>query len=155
MEIGFLTIREAWRSRCQKGWFLARRFSLACRRWLLTVSWHGHFSVWAETHTLVSSSCKDIRPIWLQPHPYHLPGGPRTLRKEPACQCRRHKRCMHIQSLGQEDPLEEGMATHSSILAYRIPWTDKPGRLQSMGSHRVRHNWSDLALMISFSQLPT
>ena len=42
--------------------------------------------------------------------------------------------------LGQEDPLEKGMATHSSILAWRIPWTEKPGGLQSMGSQRVRHN---------------
>ena len=38
-----------------------------------------------------------------------------------------------VQSLGEEDPLEEGMVTHSSILAWRIPWTEKPGRLQSMG----------------------
>ena len=45
-----------------------------------------------------------------------------------------------IQSLGWEDPLEKGMATHSSILAWRIPWTEEPGRLQSMGSQRVRHN---------------
>ena len=43
-----------------------------------------------------------------------------------------------VQSLGQEDPLEEEMATHSSILAWRIPWTEEPGRLQSMGSQRVR-----------------
>ena len=42
--------------------------------------------------------------------------------------------------LGQEDPLEEGMETHSSILAWRIPWTEEPGRLQSMGSQRVRRN---------------
>ena len=47
--------------------------------------------------------------------------------------------------LGQEDPLEDGMATHSSILAWRIPWTEEPGRLQSMGSQRVRHSRSDLA----------
>ena len=40
----------------------------------------------------------------------------------------------HVQSLGQEDPLEKDMATHSSILAWRIPWTKEPGRLQSMGS---------------------
>ena len=46
-----------------------------------------------------------------------------------------------VQSLGWEDPLEEGMATHSSILAWRIPWTEKPGGLQSMGSQRVGHNW--------------
>ena len=43
-----------------------------------------------------------------------------------------------IQFLGQEDPLEKGMATHSSILAWRIPWTEKPGRLQSMGLQKVR-----------------
>ena len=41
--------------------------------------------------------------------------------------------------------LEKEMPTHSSVLAWRIPWTEKPGRLQSMGSHRVGHNWSDLA----------
>ena len=43
-------------------------------------------------------------------------------------------------SLDQEDPLEEGMAICSSILAWRILWTEKPGRLQSIGSHRVRHD---------------
>ena len=45
-----------------------------------------------------------------------------------------------MQSLGWEDPLEEGMATHSSIPAWRIPWTEEPGRLQSMGSQRVRYD---------------
>ena len=45
-----------------------------------------------------------------------------------------------VQSLGWDDPLEKGMATHSSILAWRIPWTEEPGGLQSMGSQRVRHN---------------
>ena len=45
-----------------------------------------------------------------------------------------------VQSLGQEDPLEKGMTTHSSILAWRIPWTEKLGRLQSMGSQRVRYD---------------
>ena len=47
-----------------------------------------------------------------------------------------------VQYLGGEDPLEKGMATHSSILAWRIPWTEEPGRLQSMGLQRVRHNWA-------------
>ena len=47
-----------------------------------------------------------------------------------------------VWSLGQEDPLEEGMATHSSILAWRIPWTEGPGSLQSKGLKRVRHNWT-------------
>ena len=45
-----------------------------------------------------------------------------------------------IQSLGWEDPLEKGMATHSSILAWKIPGTEEPGRLQSKGSQRVRHD---------------
>ena len=45
-----------------------------------------------------------------------------------------------VQSLGQGDPLEKGLATHSSILAWRIPWTEEPGRLQSMGLQRVGHN---------------
>ena len=45
-----------------------------------------------------------------------------------------------VRSLGWEDPLEKGMATHSSILAWRIPWTEEPGRLQSMGLQRVGHN---------------
>ena len=45
-----------------------------------------------------------------------------------------------VQSLGQEDLLEKEMATHSSILAWRIPWTEEPGRLQSVELQRVRHN---------------
>jgi len=45
-----------------------------------------------------------------------------------------------VQSLGQEDPLEKEMATHSSILAWGIPWTEEPGRLQSMGSQRGGHD---------------
>ena len=44
---------------------------------------------------------------------------------------------MQVQSLGREDPLEEAMATHSSILAWEVPWREEPGRLQSMGSQRV------------------
>ena len=47
---------------------------------------------------------------------------------------------MWVLSLGQEDPLEEGMATESSILAWRIPWTEGPGRLQSIGLQRVSHD---------------
>ena len=52
-----------------------------------------------------------------------------------------------VQSLGQEDPVEEGTATLSSILAWRIPWTEKLGKVQSMGSQRVGHNGIDLACM--------
>ena len=47
---------------------------------------------------------------------------------------------MRVQSLGREDPLVEGMATHSSILAWRIPWTEEPGGLQSIRSQRVAHD---------------
>ena len=45
-----------------------------------------------------------------------------------------------VQYWGQEDPLEKGLATYSSILDWRIPWTEEPGGLQSIGSYRVRHN---------------
>ena len=50
-----------------------------------------------------------------------------------------------VRSLGQEDPLEKAMATHSSVLAWRIPGTGEPGGLPSLGSHRVGHEGSDLA----------
>ena len=47
-----------------------------------------------------------------------------------------------VRSLGREDPLEKEMAIHSSTIAWKIPWTDEPGRLQSMGSQRVGHDWA-------------
>ena len=47
-----------------------------------------------------------------------------------------------VRSLDGEDPLEEGMATHFDILTWRIPWIEQPGRLQSMGLLRVRHDWA-------------
>ena len=65
-----------------------------------------------------------------------FPGG--ASGKEPARQCRRQRDS--VRSLGWEDPLEEGMATHSSILAWRVPWTEEPGGLQSVGSRRVEHD---------------
>ena len=52
-----------------------------------------------------------------------------------------------VPSLGQEDPLEEGMATHMTLLAWRIPWTEEPGGPWSIGLQRVRHDRSDLAHM--------
>jgi len=55
-----------------------------------------------------------------------------------------------VQSLGREDPLEQEMAIHSNILAWKIPWTDEPGGQQSMGSRRVRH---DLATKLRSSQM--
>ena len=62
---------------------------------------------------------------------------------------------MQVQALGGEDPLEEDMATHSSILAWRIPWTEEPGGLQSMDSPRVGHDWSDLARMVPYDLVIT
>ena len=52
---------------------------------------------------------------------------------------------MWVRSLSREDSLEKGIATHSNILAWRIPWQAEPGGLQSKGSQRARHDWSDLA----------
>ena len=54
-----------------------------------------------------------------------------------------------VRSLSREDPLEKEMATHSSIIAWRIPWREDPGRLQSMGSQRVGHDWAT-SLSLSF-----
>ena len=54
-----------------------------------------------------------------------------------------------VQPLGQEDPLEEEMATHSGILAWKIPWTEKPGGLQSKGSQRFGHNWMTNTFFLS------
>ena len=64
-----------------------------------------------------------------------FPGG--ASGKEPTCQCRRQVR---VQSLGQADPLEEGMATHSSVLSWRILWTEKPGELWSIVIQRTGHD---------------
>ena len=65
-----------------------------------------------------------------------FPGG--SVGKESTCKA--GEQDMWVQSMGWEDPLEEGMATHPSILAWRIPWTEEPGRFQFIGLQRVRHN---------------
>ena len=62
--------------------------------------------------------------------------------KESACQCRGHK----LPSVGWQDPLEEDMATPSSILAWRTSWTEESERIQSIGSQRVWHSWSQLSM---------
>ena len=59
-----------------------------------------------------------------------------------------------VQTLGLEDPLEKEMATPSSILAWRIPWTEEPGRLQSIGSHRVRQH-RDTSTKVIFKEHPS
>ena len=97
-----------------------------------------------------------VQPRWagLAAAPRSVPGGrsPRDAPGSDFCPARENKRVCSptapvvknppamqetwVQSLGQEDPLEEGMTTHSSILAWRIPWTEEPGGLQSMGSQK-------------------
>ena len=56
-----------------------------------------------------------------------------------------------VWSLGQEDPLEEGMATHSSILAWRIPWMEEPARLPAMEQQRVGHDWATNIFTFTFN----
>ena len=58
-----------------------------------------------------------------------------------------------VRSLSQEDLLEAGMATHSSILAWRIPWAEEPGELQSLGSQRVGHDWATNTLSVFLLKL--
>ena len=73
---------------------------------------------------------------------YKAPGFPSgSDSKESAC---------HAGDLDWEDPLEKGMATHSSIVAWRIPWIEEPGGLQSMGSRRVRHDWASSLSLFTF-----
>ena len=81
-----------------------------------------------------------------------LPGGASV--KEPAYQCRRHKR-LGFDPLGQEDPLEKDMATHSSVLAWRIPWAEQPGGLQSIKSQRVGHDRNDSTHILVLYLSPT
>ena len=77
-------------------------------------------------------------------------GLPRWLSgKESTCQCRRHKR-HQFNPWVRMIPLEEEMATHSSILACKVPWTEEPGGLQSMGSLRVGHNWVTSLSLFTF-----
>ena len=98
---------------------------------------------------------------WYLSSGFDLPLGSRAslvaqvVKKPPAMQETR------VQSLGQEDPLEKGMAAHSSILAWKIPWTEEPGGLQSMGLQRVGHDWATntffcikIERLVSISQNP-
>ena len=91
---------------------------------------HGWFKGFPHSSVDKKSAMQET-PVW---RPMGLPGG--SDGKESAC---------NVWDLGWssgwEDPLEEDMATHSSILAWRMPWTEEPGGLQSVGLQRVRHDW--------------
>ena len=71
--------------------------------------------------------------------------------KEPSCQCWRWE--SWVRSLGQEGSMEKKMATHSSIIAWRIPWTGELGGLQSIRLQRVRHYWSNLACICRYPEI--
>ena len=72
---------------------------------------------------------------------YNLPGGGTSL-VAPMVKRLSTMRETWVWSLGRENPLEKEMAIHSSAIAWKIPWTEEPDRLQSMGSQRVRHDWA-------------
>ena len=84
----------------------------------------------SELHALALLCCLKHMAQWWITGPHEFPGG--SDGKDSACSAG---------GLGQEDPLEKGMATHSSILAWRSPWTEEPGGLESMGSQRVSQDW--------------
>ena len=86
--------------------------------------------LWEEAVSLPVISSLVVEPM--------LPG--RRSGKESACQCSRHTR-QGFNPWVEKIPLEEEMATHSSTIAWKIPWREEPDGLQSMGSQRVRHNW--------------
>ena len=93
------------------------------------------------------------------PHPYlqpaNDPGYPHVAQQERIHLLMQEMQETQVRSLGQEEPLEKEMAAHSSILAWRIPWTEEPGRLQSMGSQRVRPDWAtEHAHTLWFHQKP-
>ena len=117
---------------------LAFRWSSGCLQfdlYLLKIQWlfsTKKLNVTSEWRGIVFIACKYLKQLKLKSFLGSLV--PQLLKNPPAMWETR------IWSLGWEDPLEEGMATHSSILAWRISWTEEPGRLQSMGLPRVGHD---------------
>ena len=117
---------------------VASQFCSLSRVWLFATPW----TAACQASLSITNSRSLLASYFTHSRVYKgFPGG--ASGKEPACQCRRHE--MWVRSLSHKDLLEEGMATHSSILAWRIPWAEEPGGLQSIGSHRVRCNWSNSA----------
>ena len=99
-----------------------------------------YLNIWYLGFYLYSSSRENYYSITM----LGFPGG--SDGKETAC-----NQETQVQSLGGEDPLEKTMATHSSILAWRILWTEEPGRLQSQRSQRGRHDWATNTLTFHMS----
>ena len=104
--------------------------------------------------------CTNLAPTNINyPLPRGFPGG--SSGEEPACRrnrCKRHRfhPCVRKEENGNSlHPQEEEMAIHSSILAWRIPWTEEPGGLPSVGSQRVRQDWNDLARTYTHQALTT
>ena len=109
-----------------------------------------HVCAYTHTHESREGWSVQQNPLPPEPHPgsykitvllnisafWGFPGG--ASGKESACKCRRQE--VQVQSLGWEDPLAEVMATHFGILSWRIPWTEEPGGLQSIGLQRVGHD---------------
>ena len=115
--------------------------------WLCLGVWVLEFSITASGKTVeVVSGSEGLDPAefysipqWPIFFPLHLWSQLPELR---ICLPMQETQEMRVWSLGWEDPLEEEMATHSSILAWEIPWTEEPGGLQSMGLQRVWHDWA-------------
>ena len=116
-----------------------------CHSWLLG-TWLSRGTplpkMWITDFLLVYSFFSFLLSLTYTYHPNTVA---QTVGNPPAMQTR-------VWSLGREDALEKGMATHSSILAWRIPWTEEAAGLQSMGSQRVGHNWQ-LTLPLTLQQL--
>ena len=138
--------------------FLASLQSFALSSHLLLPHWSPH-SLSEESIRFDVSNLIDSPGEFLYVQSLHLntfakgssiPGLPLWLSSKESAS-RSHRRC-RLDSLGYKNPLEEGMATHSSILAWRIPGTQEPSRLQSIGSQRVRPDSSDLA---QYSSIPS
>ena len=135
--------RGSWPSRCVFSLLLApvsspRRETVLEQEglvWLLVMC--------LGTGCIIQTWIKDLDCFWCVASISASNGWAQTAKNLPAMQV------TWIQFLGQEEPLEKGMATHSSILAWRIPWTEEPGRLESMGLKRVRHMTEQLTLSLS------
>ena len=125
----------------------------SCWEKVLLLLWWGFYTLWYLPKCAEGMSvCQEQRTGQEPPQPcrqltvglsrFKTSWLPRWLSdKEPTCQCRRHK-SHWFNPWVRKIPLEKEIVTHSSILAWEIPWTEEPGGLQSMGSHRAGHDWA-------------